>query len=153
MAKKRVIIANVNADFEIELTFELGLTVSFLKLMTECIAMSRHPSIVQLGSGDVADDDSKKVAVSHLILDTCDPRKYWTRHLVAVRAFTDPTCLPYIDSKHFGSQAILVTRFEENGTLEPILKCEFYQSEGSAWMRKKSIITFGLAFGMELMHE
>jgi serine/threonine protein kinase len=52
-----------------------------------------------------------------------------------------------------GSEAILVRRLEPNGTLEALLKCQFGGGTTPLWIAKKTIIVFGIAFGMEHIHK
>jgi NIMA (never in mitosis gene a)-related kinase len=101
----------------------------------------------------VADSNGENVAIKHMKLDSEDARKYFVRELAAIRAFGHPACLKYVGSKDTGAEGILVTQFEPNGTLERMLKVEFNGSAGPQWPTSKTIIVFGIAFGMEHIHK
>jgi serine/threonine protein kinase len=73
--------------------------------------------------------------------------------MAAIRAFDDPVCLEYVGSRDTGAEGILVTEFEPNGTMERMLKVEFNGCAGRRWPTTKMIIVFGMAFGMEHIHE
>jgi serine/threonine protein kinase len=101
----------------------------------------------------VSDSNGEKVAIKHMKMDGDDSRKCFTRELTAVCAFSHPACMRYVASKDLGSEALLVTRFEPNGTLERLSKIEFTLDSEDQSLAKKTIIAIGIAFGMEHIHK
>jgi serine/threonine protein kinase len=98
-------------------------------------------------------DTGAKVAIKHVILDSEDARRYFVREREAVRALSHPACVAFIESRDFGSEAMLVTKFEPGGTLDAAIKQEFAGRAVEGWSTTKSINVFGIAFGMEIIHK
>jgi hypothetical protein len=101
----------------------------------------------------IASSNSTPVAIKHMLFDTVDARKYFTREVTALRKLTHPAIISHIESRDLGQEAILVTRFEPKGTLEAFLKLYTPVNVNPEYQTKKTIIAFGIAFGMEFIHK
>jgi serine/threonine protein kinase len=101
----------------------------------------------------IRSSDEVQVAVKHTFFKNDEFRKFFRRELTALQTLAHPACLSYYDSQEYNSDGILVTPFQVGETLQIALSREASRDPLPNWLTKKTIIAFGVAFGMEHMHK
>jgi hypothetical protein len=101
----------------------------------------------------VSGRDSMVVAIKHTVFDRPEYHRNCQREIAAVKAVHHPDCLLHVSSTIDDREAVLVTRFEPNGTLASALNLQEINQMKEDWPTKKSIIAYGIAFGMEHIHK